>query len=219
MRVARELCLSYQVTPHVSVAVLRRTCEPAAAIAVRAVDVPDAVARAAVELVRRAFEADERRARAVDLVTLLEARQERIVRRADGGQEWITRRAARRLRDQRGEHLLRPACLARGSEPRRTGARGRGGEARRIRGARLRAARERDAAEPGTVLALAVVAPDERRVPVAPAGERRQHCGEVGEVREHWCGDVDGHVAGIVAEGAGGGSGEGYGVGYAWAVR
>ncbi len=64
--------------------------------------------------------------------------------------------------DQRGEHLLRPACLARGSEPRRTGARGRGGEARRIRGARLRAARERDAAEPGTVLALAVVAPDER---------------------------------------------------------
>lgn len=208
----------YQVTPDIAVAILRCARQPEAALAVRAVDIPDAVACPAVELVRRALEANERRARTVDLIALLEARQQRIERLADGGQERVARGTARRLRDECGEHLLRAAHLARGGKTRRAGSRGRRGEAREIRGARLRAARQRNAAEPCAVLALAIVAANERRVPVAPTGKRREHRGEIGHVREQRRGHGGRQVGGVIAEGAGGWGGQGYGICNAWTI-
>lgn len=96
--------------------------------------------------------------------------------------------------------------------------RGGSGEPVRILWARLAAPIEGDIAEPLAELALAVVAANDWRIPVAPASKSGEGRRKIRHVGDEGSGQVGGKVCVIISYVAGGRGGQGDGVCHTWAV-
>jgi len=193
-----------QIAPYITPPILRDSCQPAVLIPIRTVDIPNPIARCCIKVVRRAPEPYEWWAGSIDLVALLKARQQHIIRATQRWEKPIPLRVPRRLGHESREYMLHTGsvCLFHRAEARRAGFRGHSGEPVRVLWARLTAPREGNAAEPLAILAQTVVAANDRGVPVAPTGKSREGRREIGDVGEEWGGHLCGHVCGIVGYGA-----------------